>query len=359
MSILSTFGLVAVIGVAGQTPTPAPTLPPGTTPNIDAIAMGLCYTKMLTPAYNQSNCAGLWDAFKQPFLTIPQEDIVMESFDAYLSACDHDVPRDRAMFWSGTSGGTAYGSYDTVHALADRTRRYWTLEDTMWGGLVNGLNFCSGDRGANAFNFTTCPTFDDILNRGLLWVNQTYRFGAFAFWPAASKHFALKATGHVTMLVYANGGRPIYRPPSPQFPGSIFATIEIFNLQAHQIDSFTVMVITEDNAPEEVCGRGSLVSLVRDLTDIAKIPPNLIKCEDDPDQVAHLLCVDDPTNEWCLFARNVKSSDKISTYVAYAGYGGLVGVAFGYVFALLHLICCGVPRCLKRGVKSEALLGST
>jgi len=277
----------------------------------------------------------------------------MESFDGYLAATDHAVPRDRAMFWSGSAGGTAYGSYGTVHALADSTRRYWTLEDTMWGGLANGLTFCSGDMERQPFNFTTCPTFGDILDRGLLWVNMTYKFGAFAFWPAASKHFARKATGHVSMLVYPANGRPIYRPPTQQAPGSIFATIEIYNLVASQIDSFTVMVITEDNMPSEVCGRGSLVNLTRDLTAIAGIHPSRIFCEDDPDQVAHLLCVDDPNNKWCTFARNVPSESKTSTYLRYAAYGGAAGIALGYLLAQFQLLCCGLPRCFKRETRME------
>jgi hypothetical protein len=354
------FVALALSGVgAAPTPVPAPTpLPPGTTPNIDTISLGLCYSKRMTGAYGSPNCSRIWTEFTLPFLTVPQADIVMEDFDNFLLAANHPLPRNRAMFWSGSAGGTAYGSVGTVHALSQNTRRYWTLEDTLYGGLVNGLTFCSGNMDTDAFNFTTCPSFDQVLNDGLMWVNMTYRFGAYAFWPAASRHFARQAAGAVSMLVYSSNNRLIYRPPTREAPGTVFATVEIYALNASQIDNFTLMVITNEvQSPRERCGMGSLANLTRDLTTIAGIPPSRIFCHDDPDQVAHLLCVDDPTNEWCQFARNVpKSSTAIETYLVYAGYGILVGLIGGYAVAQLQLICCGVPLCVQRKQK-EKLLG--
>lgn len=52
------------------------------------------------------------------------------------------------MFWSGTA--------KIAHAYSNRGLDFITLEDTLAGGVADGLNWCGSATG-DGFNYASCP----------------------------------------------------------------------------------------------------------------------------------------------------------------------------------------------------------
>lgn len=73
-----------------------------------------------------------------------------------------------------------------------RSTLFCSLEDTLGGYLLNTLQFRSR-KGVNDFEMSSCPWFCGVINVG--------------YWNAASKFFAQKAHGHVTVVL--NGTRSL------------------------------------------------------------------------------------------------------------------------------------------------------
>jgi len=262
-------------------------------------------------------------------------------FQPFLSRARHPIPLNKSMFWSGSSSVTynplapgVVPNRDIVHEYAYRGSRFWTLEDSMWGGMANSLSFCGADLSWQAtndsiFNFSTCQSYGSPGS-------------SYYFWTAASAQFAKQASGDVYMLGYA-AGRRIYRngtdPAYPNETASIFASVEIKNLVAAQITSFTALIIYNENFPTERCGQGSVAQMQHDLTAIAGIPAQNVYCEDDPDAVLHIICVDDWRDPSCQFAMEASSSS-LSTDQVW-GIGIPVGIVIGMILLLIGMkFCC-------------------
>jgi len=205
---------------------------------------------------------------------------------------------------------TSFYDSDLVHDLSNGGQRFWTLEDTLWGYLVNSLTFCGASLEAQqtgaVFNYTFCPSYGQ---------NGSNVF----FWNAASRFFGQHANGIVHMVARASmrNGQPseIYRttalgninPAAGIFP-SIFAVWELPNMDATKVTSFIIWVVPSPDIPKEVCGdpASSNNALVNDL--VAKgMSPDIITCQNNPPAVEFARCADSLTSGYsdpglaCLF----------------------------------------------------------
>jgi len=253
------------------------------------------------------NCTLIWWSFQQAFMGKNPLTIATSDFAPYFQAASHPVPR--TMFWTGSDklaydpdGGiddnsTTFYDLDLVHELSDGGQHFWTLEDTMWGYLLNGLNFCGADvdqQGSTLFNYTYCPSFGSPGS-------------VIIFWNAASQFFASLAKGPVWMVARASirNNQPylIYRTTALGntntsagiFP-SIFATYELPNVNAALVTSFNLWVVVNDQVPTEMCGSGSVVPLVNALV-TAGIPSPLINCVNNPPVAQFLRCANSLASE--------------------------------------------------------------
>jgi len=279
----------------------------GTTPTFPQIVLGRCYDQATTNSYLKTfnwDCQAIYNNFTAAYTGKDPTNVTQPDYQPFLRQALHPVPLNKSMFWTGSSSvtysGTTIPNRDIVHEYSYFGYRFWTLEDTMWGSMINGLNFCGASLAAQTmnnsiFNFSTCPSYGSPGSSS-------------NFWKAASAQFAQQARGDVYMLGYANNKR-IYRTGnSTDYPGelpSVFASIEIFNLNASQITSFTALIIPNPAYPLEKCGSGSIAQMQNDLTAIAKIPAANVFCEDDPEAVRHQICVDDYNTPQCSFLEQV------------------------------------------------------
>jgi len=268
---------------------------PGTTLTIEQIIKGRCYDQAGTNTYLKTfswDCESIYNNFTSAYIGKDPNNITQLDFQPFLKLGLHQIPANKSMFWTGSSSVTynpnSIPNRDIVHEYSYFGYRYWTLEDTMWGSMINGLSFCGASlewQGANnsIFNFSTCQNYGTAGSSS-------------NFWNAASQQFAQQARGDVYMLGYANNRR-IYRTGNdPDYPGespSVFASVEIYNLNAAQITTFTALILPNPQYPLEKCGSGSVGEMQKDLSLIAGIPQENVKCVDNPDAVRHQVCVDD------------------------------------------------------------------
>jgi len=251
------------------------------------------------------NCTQIWLAFQNAYIGRDPLTINEESYGEYFAAADQTI--DRALFWTGSdrlahnpnlkdNTSVEFYDLDLVHVLSDDGQHYWTLEDTLWGYLVNSLTFCGAtleqqqSTGA-VFNYTFCPTYG---------TNGSNVF----FWNAASRFFAQHAHNNINMVARASmrGGQPsyIYRSVALGnyntavgiFP-SIFATWELPNINPSGVLSFTIWVVPSPDLPQEVCGSStsSTNALINDL--VARgISRDVISCQNNPPVIEFARCAD-------------------------------------------------------------------
>ncbi|KAK2548074.1 ADP-ribosyl cyclase/cyclic ADP-ribose hydrolase [Acropora cervicornis] len=204
-----------------------------------------------------------------------------------------------SLFWSGTNR--------VAHAFSEFGARFTTLEDTMAGWIVNGLNWCgSGKNGSDGINYTECPKGCDIA----------------PFWEEASSRFALNASGVVRVLLNGSN-RNASGFPSPAYRNSRMRQIrhtinkswelcfltkfELPNMRPARVTKLLVLVMhTIGSSEVETCGNGSIKVLLKD----AKRYNLTHSCHDDPDDVEHLLCVDHPYSYACQFLKEHKHKEK-------------------------------------------------
>jgi len=311
---------------------------PGTTLTIEEIIKGRCYDQAGTNTYLKTfkwDCESIYDNFTSVYIGKDPTAILPSDFQPFLKLGYHPVPVNKSMFWTGSSSVTynpnSVPNRDLVHEYSYYGYRYWTLEDTMWGSMINGLSFCGASLEYQAlnnsiFNFSTCMSYGQ-------------NGSSHNYWNAASAQFAQTARGDVYMLGYANNRR-IYRTGTdPDYPGespSVFASVEIYNLNASQITKFTALIIPNSQYPQEKCGSGSVAQMQRDLTLIAGIPAKNVFCEDNPDAVRHLVCVDDWATPQCAFLQEVAGDNSSSSGLTKGQIWG-TAIVIGFVAGALAL----------------------
>ncbi|XP_015761884.1 PREDICTED: ADP-ribosyl cyclase/cyclic ADP-ribose hydrolase-like [Acropora digitifera] len=287
----------------------------GSTRHLKDIVLGRCWDfirqKRLT-----KNCSTIWNKFYTAFAHKDSCKTTRQDYKAFFDEVGMDtVKQNKSLFWSGT--------YRVAHAFSEFGARFTTLEDTMAGWIVNGLNWCgSGKNGSDGINYTECPKGCDIV----------------PFWEEASSRFALNASGVVRVLLNGSN-RNASGFPSPAYrKSSFFAQFELPNMRPARVTKLLVLVMhTIGSSEVETCGNGSIKVLLKDAKRYNLTP----SCHDDPDDVEHLLCVDHPYSYACQFLKEHKHKEKsdwdgwqilaiaMSTVVAVF----LIGAVFAFVIS--------------------------
>ncbi|CAH1249051.1 BST1 [Branchiostoma lanceolatum] len=277
LSLFVLFGTLCVTGRTNAAPRASvrsgPTENTGTTPHLQEIFLGRCWGfQQLWQVSPEVNCTDLWDKFFGAFSYREPCDVMASSYDPFFQASTFETPVNKTMFWSGTNV--------LAHAYSDEGHRYRTLEDTLPGHILNGLQWCGSPR-APGFNDTVCPQCE---NR--------------PFWPEASKFFAQRARGDVFVMLNGTRRDASGNPEDAFRTTSIFARVELPSLNKNAISTIHVWVIHDlDSDPpySESCGKGSLSQLEQ----ILSYDGFHVICQDDPPSLRHQQCVDAPYSPLC------------------------------------------------------------
>jgi hypothetical protein len=261
-----------------------------------------------------------------------------------------------------------------VHVISDSGQHYWTLEDTLWGHLVNALSFCGASleqqqaTGA-VFNYTFCPTYGS-------------NGSSVVFWNAASTFFARHATRDITMVARAtirNGQKSyVYRSPAlgnynPAvgiFP-SIFALFELPNINPYGVTSFTIWLVPSPQIPEENCGSptSSTNALIDDLVTLG-ISRSVITCLNNAPPVEFARCADallsgfqdpglacsfDPNNPYVINRSDLGPPGHVAALVIML----LLVVGTATFFLTFYCVASRCPWQSKYGVSSPDSSSST
>ncbi|XP_078267112.1 ADP-ribosyl cyclase/cyclic ADP-ribose hydrolase 2-like [Rhinoraja longicauda] len=244
----------------------------GSTKNLKEIMIGRCfdYLENVNPSAGMKNCAEIWEEFLKVFNGKDPCSIKEQDYKKYLSFAEHAIPVNQSIFWSQTKAITFMFSHVTD--------TFMPLEDTLTGYLVDGLNWC-GSRNIKGPNFESCPKWNDCENNA-----------ARSFWRAASKIYASKAQGVVTVMLNGSSTADTFRD------NSIFAEIEVGNLDRKKVTLVRLWIIDNLMGPDnESCGRGS----VAELEMILKEKTIQYVCEDNYRPVQILQCVNNADTPTC------------------------------------------------------------
>ena len=153
-----------------------------------------------------------------------------------------------------------------VHA-----RKFWSLENSFSGYLLNKLTFCSNDLNSN-FNYDSCPEDCVAFNS--------------AFWNAASIDFAKKAFGNVKLIV--NGTRHV----GALLNTSTFLKYELPYLDSTRVQKLTVLILhSPDEEKIETCQRPLTLKSIEYFLKEKNIK---YECQENPDSILFLMCFNDP-----------------------------------------------------------------
>ncbi|XP_064615556.1 ADP-ribosyl cyclase/cyclic ADP-ribose hydrolase-like [Liolophura sinensis] len=247
----------------------------GTTKNFEDIFKGRCYDyveKINPQAFcgkKNKSCDELWDTFRSAFTNTSSCNTSAYMYSAFINASTHSLPRGKSMFWQGVSG--------FVHELTYRGKRYFALEDTLYGYTLNQLNWCwSGEAGD--FNYTLCPN-RNVCPSG---PKTTY-------WEAASREFAKVASGTVQVMI--NGSRfPPYNRTG------FFGRVELPAMNTSKVDRIRILLAHDLKLHVvEDCNGKSITELKADI----KARGMEVECTDDPKWVRFYMCVDHPNHPIC------------------------------------------------------------
>lgn len=174
-------------------------------------------------------------------------------------------------------------------------RKYWSLEDTLSGYLLDELLFCSRSN-LNYFSNTSCPI--QCVSRSN------------PFWNAASIGFARQASGYVVSVL--NGSRT----NGAMANTSTFYKYELPELNSNRVTHVKVLLLhTPDEPKYETCKKPkSLAQLEKTL----KEKNIAYSCEDNPEDILMLMCFQNPLSNECQSIKYlINSSTRISFSVNY------------------------------------------
>ena len=157
-----------------------------------------------------------------------------------------------------------------------KARKYWSLDNSFSGYLLNKLNFCSSDLNSD-FNYDWCPEECVLYNS--------------SFWNAASIDFAKKASGNVNLIL--NGTRSV----GALLNSSTFIKYELPYLDPIRVQKIKVLLLhSPDQEKFETCERPVTLDYLRKMLKEKNI---LYECEDDPDNIFLLMCFKDTQSREC------------------------------------------------------------
>ncbi|NWI89710.1 BST1 hydrolase, partial [Pitta sordida] len=198
----------------------------GTTQNLESIFIGRCYDyiRIVNPAVGEKNCSEIWEAFKNAFINKDPCNILPKDYELFISLSLHVIPPNKSLFWENNQL--------LVNSLADRGRRYMALGDTLFGFVVDFLNWC-GQANSSGLDYESCPTTVECENNAVE-----------SFWRMASITYAQHSSGVIHVLLNGSSVGGAY--PQPGF----FADYEIPNLQKDKISQVAIWVVDDIERPD-------------------------------------------------------------------------------------------------------------
>ncbi|XP_038049946.1 ADP-ribosyl cyclase/cyclic ADP-ribose hydrolase-like [Patiria miniata] len=260
--------------------------PPGTDRDLEAIFKGRCAeyrTGRVNPHVQAAelktkNCTLLWELFYNAFVYRDACNVTMEDYKEFVEEAAVEIPANRAVYWDG------WDVYPVARSYANEARRASTLEFMMMGYMINGLVFC-GQTEDPGINYEVCPGTDEC---------DFAKGSVDAFWAAASIYFGSNGNGNVKFMVNSN------RPGGAfQLENSYFAEFELKNMNSSKVSRVDIYIVTLiGEEPGDNCDSQSIKTLKSKLTERGIN----YRCVDQPDEVLHILCADNPTTDACAFS---------------------------------------------------------
>ncbi|XP_038050433.1 ADP-ribosyl cyclase/cyclic ADP-ribose hydrolase-like [Patiria miniata] len=252
----------------------------GTTPFIKEIFLGRCLELQVETAIPNAcpqrpvNCMRLWKLFHDAIAYKDPCAIPLDAYRDFIAAVPHQLPADKSMFWSGTSY--------IVHEYTEAANDLLTLEDTLMGYMVDGLQWCSSTNPwSTGLNYWECPEF---------W-QEGCEVASTAFYTATSSAIGRQATGVVTVMLDATRTDGAYRNDS------FFANYEFPNMDPEKVTRGDIILVNRLGKPVvETCGTGSVAVLER----LFKEKGIEWTCTDSDERVFHIQCSKDPTHDDCI-----------------------------------------------------------
>ncbi|KFV62891.1 ADP-ribosyl cyclase 2, partial [Dryobates pubescens] len=237
----------------------------GTTPNLESIVIGRCYDyiRIVNPAVGEKNCSEIWEAFKNAFIHKDPCSILPKDYELFINLSFHTIPPNKSLFWENNRL--------LVNSFADRGRRYMSLADTLFGYLVDFLNWC-GQANSTGLDYESCPTTEECEKNPVE-----------SFWRMASATYAQHSSGVIHVLLNGSAAGGAY--PEPGF----FADYEIPNLQKDKISEIVIWVVDDIEGPDrDSCGTLTVEVLENRLRNLGYD----VTCTDNYKSVMFLLCLD-------------------------------------------------------------------
>ena len=253
----------------------------GTTENFKEIVLGRCFEYIhvlhrdnCEINLSDFNCSQIWNSFSKVVVNKNPCQVSIEDFDQFLRLTSHPYPTHRSIFWSGTYQAVHQSKYRKYccllinnQFLVSRLKGDWTLEDTLSGFLLDGLNFCSDNKSGNFL--TVCPS--DCVTRSN------------PFWNAISKNYATKATDRVVVVL--NGTRS-YGALSNQ---STFFNYELPFFNFAKINHFQIILLHSPDMPKyETCQMPKTLNILKNILQSNKVA---YECIDDNFYLKNFKCI--------------------------------------------------------------------
>ncbi|KAF5892979.1 ADP-ribosyl cyclase/cyclic ADP-ribose hydrolase 1-like, partial [Clarias magur] len=190
------------------------------------------------------DCEEIWGTFEKAYIGKDPCDVPPEAYDPLFNSVKDAAACNTTLFWSKTN--------TVVHAFTENRDCLVTLEDTLLGFMFNGLTWCSKKESNETFT-EGCPGWSDCKTSPVQ-----------SFWLKASANFATTACGSVSAML--NGSLD-----TPFSTSSIFASVEVKNLNPDNVKSLTILLVTK-NTDTTTCNNLSFNDLKSSLN--AKIAYN-------------------------------------------------------------------------------------
>ncbi|KAK3602132.1 hypothetical protein CHS0354_003164 [Potamilus streckersoni] len=224
---------------------------------------------------NKKNCTYIWETFSKGFAFTDPCHVNGSGFHDYITATNHSVTENKAIFWEGV--------YGLVHRYSNRGTTKVTLEDTMPGYLIDSLSFCGDNNTSDglAGEYTSCPSYRPTENCS--------SSAETVFWTKASVNFARSAVGNIFVMLNASQ-EPVYHK------GSYFGKYELPNLTRGKVTKATVYIVSASSVSKgSLCGSESLMELKSELAekDID------FECQENPREVMFIYCAENPSTDAC------------------------------------------------------------
>uniref|UniRef100_UPI0037E90F2F ADP-ribosyl cyclase/cyclic ADP-ribose hydrolase 1-like n=1 Tax=Semicossyphus pulcher TaxID=241346 RepID=UPI0037E90F2F len=186
-------------------------------------------------AYGETShiCENKWAAFEQAYVGEDHCGFSEGNYDQLFAETNFKHPCGKTMFWSKTK--------DLVHEFTKKRDCFVTLEDTLLGSVLDGLEWCGKEGNKETYTQQCQKCQPNPVS---------------SFWKTASTRFTQHACGEASVML--DGERK-----EPYNSNSFFGGVEVPNLQPSKVTHLTVVLVTKESWGSCTCE--SLGSLRKDL----------------------------------------------------------------------------------------------